>query len=95
MQQECMLMRNRKWRILIGVLVVAAVVAVISILNGGVADFHEKYEGTDLTTDVQGIGRDDTYEYYLKQHAEAVRGQQEIALDLAAFEGDGQLQDLV
>ncbi len=83
---------RKKWRILVGVLVVAVVVACIILLNGGASDFRAKYEGRDLSTDVTGIGRDDTYEVYLKTHENVAAGTEAIELDVAAFEGDGKLQ---
>ena len=86
-------MRKNKWRILLGILVVAIVVAAVILLNGGTQDFHEKYEGTDLTTDVTGIGRDDTYEAYLTAHKDIVSTATDlVTVDIAAFEGDGLLQ---
>ena len=49
---------SRKWRnVLIGVLAVAAVVALAILLSQGPKDFSAKYAGTDLSTDVSGIGR--------------------------------------
>ena len=83
---------RKKWRILVGVLVVAVVVACVILLGGGTSDFHAKYEGRDLTTDVTGIGRDDTYEVYLKTHEGVAAGNEVIAVDVADFEGDGELQ---
>ena len=57
---------SRKWRnILIGVLAVAVLVALIALLNQGDSDYSSKYAGTDLSTDVSGISRSDTYEAYL------------------------------
>jgi len=85
-------MRKNKWRILLGILVVAIVVAAVVLLGGGTQDFHEKYEGTDLTTDVTGIGRDDTYEVYLQAHENVSKATQAVTVDIAAFEGDGKLQ---
>lgn len=85
-------MRKNKWRILLGILVVAVVVAAVILLGGGTQDFHEKYEGTDLTTDVTGIGRDDTYEVYLQAHKDVSKATETVAVDIVAFEGDGQLQ---
>lgn len=85
-------MRKKMWRILVGILVVAIVVAAVILLNRGAQDFHEKYEGVDLTTDVTGIGRSDTYEGYLLAHKDASVGAEEIPVDIAAFEGDGTLE---
>ena len=85
-------MRKKMWRILVGILIVAIVIAAVKLLNQGAQDFHHKYEGTDLTTDVSGIGRDDTYEAYLQAHAAVSKGSEAIPVDIAAFEGDGKLQ---
>ena len=85
-------MRKKKWRILVALLVVAAIAAGIILLSGDAANFHDKYAGRDLTTDVSGIGRDDTYEIYQKAHADVAAGTGEIVVDVAAFEGDGELQ---
>ncbi len=83
---------RKKWRILVGILVVAVLVVAIVLLGGGEQDFHAKYEGRDLSTDVSGIGRDDTYEVYLKAHEGVPMAADEIAVDVASFQGDGKLQ---
>jgi len=85
-------MRKKKWRILVGILVVVAVVACIVLLNQGTQSYHDKYAGKDLSTDVTGIGRDDTYDLYRKAHEGVAPGTGEIVVDVAAFEGDGTLQ---
>ena len=85
-------MRKKMWRILVGILVVAIIVAAITLLNGGTQDFHEKYNDVDLSTDVTGIGRDDTYQNYLRNHTVVSTGTDLVAVDIAAFEGDGKLQ---
>ncbi len=83
---------RKKWRILVGVLVVAILVVAIVLLNDGTQSYHSKYEGKDLSTDVTGIGRDDTYEVYLRTHEGVAAGADMIEVDVAAFEGDGKLQ---
>ena len=83
---------RKKWRILVGILVVVIVVVAITMLNGDVQNYHHKYEGKDLSTDVTGIGRDDTYEVYLKRHEAVAAGKETIDVDVAAFEGDGLLE---
>jgi len=85
-------MRKKKWRILVGILVVVIIVACIVLLNGGTQSYHDKYAGKDLSTDVTGIGRDDTYDVYRKAHEGVAAGAGEIVVDIAAFEGDGTLQ---
>ena len=83
----------KKYRgVLIGILCVAAVVALIVLLGGGSQDFHEKYEGYDLTVDVSGLGREDTYDGYLRSHESAISGVSEVEIDIATFEGDGEIR---
>lgn len=83
---------RKKWRILVGVLVVVVLVVALVLLNGGTQSYHDKYEGKDLSTDVTGIGRDDTYDIYLRKHEGVAPGAEAIKVDVAAFEGDGTLQ---
>ena len=83
---------RKNWRILVGVLVVVILVVAIVLLNGDVQDYHYKYENVDLSTDVTGIGRDDTYEVYLKTHQGVAAGTETVVVDVASFEGDGELQ---
>ncbi|MDD6051051.1 MAG: extracellular solute-binding protein [Clostridiales bacterium] len=83
---------RKKWRILVGVLVVAILVVALVLLSGGKQSYHDKYAGRDLTTDVTGIGRNDTYDLYLRQHEGVAPGEAAIAVNVVAFEGDGTLQ---
>ena len=84
---------SRKWRnILIGVLAVAVLVALIALLNQGDSDYSSKYAGTDLSTDVSGISRGDTYEAYLASHASDPEVTEEVPVDVFSFEGDGEKQ---
>lgn len=81
---------SRKWRnVLIGFLVVAAVVAVILLTRGGISNFRDKYEGADLSTDVSGIGRGNTYAAYAAAYEGTPAVTEEVAVDLSAFEGEG------
>ena len=52
------------------VIVIVAIIAFILSLQGA-EDFHEKYAGTDLTRDVEGMERAGTYTGYLNEHADA------------------------
>ena len=85
-------MLKKFWSVLIRLLCVVAVIALIVVLSGGSQDFHEKYEGVDLTADVSGLGRSDTYEGYLRAHESSVSGSAEVAVDITAFEGDGEIR---
>ena len=77
---------------LIGLLCLAAVIALIVLLGGGSQGFQAKYEGDDLTADVSGIGRGDTYDGYLQAHADAGTGDTPVLVDVSAFEGEGELR---
>ncbi len=86
-------MRKKGFGWLIGILCLAAVIALIVLLGGGTQDFHEKYEGVDLTADVSGMGREDTYANYLQAHKDAPSGSAEAVIDITAFEGDAELRE--
>ena len=84
---------SRKWRnVLIGVLVAAAIAAGIWALNQGPGDFSDKYAGTDLSTDISGIGRSNTYDAYVAGYADDPRVTESVAVDMAAFEGNGEVR---
>ena len=83
-------MSRRARNILIGILICAVAVGGIWLLTRGESDFRAKYEGTDLSADVSGIGRSDTYDAYLAAYAALPRVREAVAVDLAAFEGDAE-----
>ena len=85
-------MHLKKRNIIIGVVVIALVVGVVILLNSEASDFHAKYEGTDLTADVTGIGRSDTYSGYLNSHADAALPTEQVSVEVSSFTGDGTLQ---
>ena len=85
-------MQKKTWRILVCILVVAVIAAALVLLSQGAQDFRAKYEGENLTVDAEGFGRSDTYANYLKQFEGVGTGEEEIPLDIAAFEGDGTLE---
>ncbi len=71
---------SRKWRnILIGVLVVAAVVALFLLLPKGPDDFRDKYDGM--------------YDAYLKAHASDPNGAGRVQVDVASFTFSQELED--
>ena len=81
---------SRKWRnILIGVLVAALVIVGIVLLNRTPDNYKAKYEGVDLSTDVTGIGRSNTYGAYVAQYADLPAVTETVEVDLEAFEGKG------
>ncbi len=85
---------SRKWlNILIGVLAVIVVVGGLILLNQGDDSFKAKYEGVDLSTEVTGIGKSNSYEAYLKAHADLPVPSEMVPVDLSSFEGDGEIRE--
>ena len=84
---------KKTYRILIGVVAVAAVVALIILLSGGTQDFSAKYRDADLSPKGGGVDRQDTYEAYLTAHADAPNAAQAAQVDLSAFEGEAELRE--
>ena len=84
---------SRKWRnFLIAAVVVVLAAAGIWLLSRGTSDFSAKYAGTDLSTDVSGIGRGNTYQAYLDAHAKAAETTETVPVDLSSFGGGGTQQ---
>lgn len=76
--------------IIIAVAVVAVVVLAVVLLSlNDVDDFHEKYEGVDLSADVEGMQREGTYTGYLNSHADAVHPAQSAEVDLYDYDAEG------
>ncbi|MBQ8110975.1 MAG: extracellular solute-binding protein [Clostridia bacterium] len=85
-----MFSKLRRALIILGCLAVA--IALIVLLSGGSSSFEAKYADADLTAEVTGIGRSNTYEAYLLAHEGAGTGSARVAVDIASFEGEGELQ---
>ena len=85
-----MLKKYRKT--LIGLLCLAAIVVLIVLLNGGTQSFKAKYDNVDLTADVSGFDRSDTYDAYLLAHADAQPGESPVEVDITAFDGEAEVQ---
>ena len=83
-------MQKKRFGWLIGLGCLAVVIVLIVLLGGGAQNFHAKYEGADLTVDVSGLGREDTYANYRNAHADAVSGTEPVAVDITAWEGDAE-----
>lgn len=82
-------MRSSVKKAIVAVAVVAAVVLIAVIMSlQGVEDFHDKYAGVDLTTDVEGMERAGTYTGYLKAHAGAAYSTQSVEVDLFDYNID-------
>ena len=81
---------SRKWRnILIGALIAVLVIGGIWLLSRSPENFKAKYEGVDLSTDITGIGRGNTYAAYKAQYEDLPAVKETVEVDLASFEGEG------
>lgn len=75
----------------ITLIIILAIVAAGMLLSmRGVSDFHEKYEGVDLSREVEGMERGGTYEDYLRAHEEGREAGEEIEIDLSSYENEGE-----
>lgn len=81
----------KKILIVIAVMIVIAMIAFILSLQGA-EDFHEKYAGTDLTRDVEGMERAGTYTGYLNEHADARDMTCEAEIDLFDYTSAGTVE---
>lgn len=81
----------KKILIVIAVMIVIAIIAFILSLQGA-EDFHEKYVGTDLTRDVEGMERVGTYTGYLNEHADAQDMTCEAEIDLFDYASSGKVE---
>ncbi len=81
----------KKILIIVAVIVIVAIIAFILSLQGA-EDFHEKYAGTDLTRDVEGMERAGTYTGYLNEHADARDMTCEAEIDLFDYTSAGTVE---
>ena len=74
----------RKKYVYIPLIIVALVLIVIvwKLLARGADNYREKYEGADLSVDIDGIARTDTYIKYLQKYEGKPNPKQEIDVDI-------------
>ena len=91
--EETMKSSVKKVIVAVAVVAVIALIAVLMSLRG-VEDFHDKYAGVDLSTDVEGMEKEGTYAGYLKAHSGAAYSTKDIEVDLFSFNasGDGKVE---
>ena len=86
-------MKDSTKKLLITVGVLAAFVVFCLILNlRGVKNFHEKYDGVDLSVDAEGAVRKGTYAGYLRQHAGASTPSGETDVSLFNYTSEGEVE---
>lgn len=88
-------MKNSSKKVIAAAVIVLVVLVAFLLSLRGVEDFHDKYAGVDLTTDVAGMEREGTYAGYLKAHSGAKNAASSVEVDLLSgtFEGDVQTMD--
>ncbi|MCR4595573.1 MAG: extracellular solute-binding protein [Lachnospiraceae bacterium] len=73
-------------KVLITIAVVAAFALICVLLAmRDVEDFHDKYDGVDLTSDVEGLERAGTYTGYMNEHA-SVSSPKDSVIDVDIFD---------
>lgn len=79
-------MKNSVRKVIILLGAVAALVVVCILLNlKDTTDFHDKYEGVDLSAQVDGMLRTGTYSQYQNQHADAACPTKGTDVDLFSY----------
>ena len=87
-------MKKNSRTILIVCGVIAALVVVCVLLSmRGIETFHDKYEGSDLTKDVEGMERTGTYTNYLLDHEGADKPAESIEVDLYSNQSEGDVHE--
>ena len=71
---------------LLTVVACLAIIVVIVKLSSRQSDFHKKYDGYDLTSDIGDVERKNTYRSYLSQFANASFPKETVAIDVTAFD---------
>lgn len=64
------------------ILVLALIIVVWKFLVTETGDYRDKYEGADLSVDIDGIARNDTYAKYLAKYEGAATPDAEVEVDL-------------
>ncbi|SEL25219.1 ABC-type glycerol-3-phosphate transport system, substrate-binding protein [Butyrivibrio sp. ob235] len=83
---------SRTILIVVGVLAVLIGICVLLSMRD-VDDFHNKYEGSDLSVDVEGMERTGTYTLYLNGHADADKPSESIDIDLYNNQSEGDVHE--
>lgn len=82
---------KKKKIILITVIVIAVIAAIVIYRKANQTDdYHDKYAGYDLDSDVEGVSRDGTYTKYLQSHEGAAKPDATIEVPVLEYcEGTG------
>ena len=78
----------QKLLIVLGIL--AAIICLCVVLSHREkTDFHEKYEGTDLTQEIEGMERVGAYTGYVNEHMKDAHPSKDVVVDVFDYESTG------
>lgn len=77
--------KKYKGVVIFGAIVLAVVLLVLIKGLFGKSNYEEKYAGTDLTTDVKGLGREDTYTKYMEKYASVPNASTGFSVDVTDY----------
>lgn len=79
-------MKDSTKKLLIWVGLILGIVVICLVLNlTKTSNFHDKYDGYDLSVDTAGAKREGTYTLYLNAHSGAARPKQNIEVDVTSY----------
>jgi hypothetical protein len=86
-------MKSSVKKVIVTVAVLAAIAVVVFLMTRRkVEDFHEKYEGVDLSVAVDGMERGGTYTEYLTTHKDAKDATEGVEVDLYNYASTGDVE---
>lgn len=85
--------KRKKLIIVLVVIIILILIAVLSSL-GSQSSFTDKYEGVDLSADVEGVDKENTYTKYLQEHKDASYPTADISVDLFDYNATGDVEVL-
>ena len=79
-------MKDSTKKLLVWVGLILGIVVICLVLNlTKTSNFHDKYDGYDLSADTAGAKREGTYTLYLNAHSGAARPKQNIEVDVTSY----------
>ena len=79
-------MKDSTKKLLVWVGLILGIAVICLVLNlTKTSNFHDKYDGYDLSADTAGAKRDGTYTLYLNAHSGAARPKQNIEVDVTSY----------
>lgn len=83
-----------KKSIVFAIIFIAIVAAIIYVNTDHLTSYTVKYEGTDLTHEVEGVSKDNTYNGYLLEHSEKGTASCDVEILLDSYTGSGDISVL-